>query len=157
MFGYMQAMQGFSIEAIAAGIQKFLRGECDGVNPRYCPHPPELAQIVRTAVVPSRIPAERQVPKFEPPPLPNARLRMRLKFPMWRAAVGSKERMDELAVANAEGFAAMVALAAKWGVPVPDEFNDIPEEELERQWHQARRIVLAEIERNPPPYLRHKK
>lgn len=47
IFGYMQALQGFSIDAIAYGIQRFLRGECEGVNPKYCPHPPELASIIR--------------------------------------------------------------------------------------------------------------
>lgn len=53
IFGYMQALQGFPIEAIAYGIRKFLRGECEGVNPKYCPHPPELATIVR-GVIPER-------------------------------------------------------------------------------------------------------
>lgn len=47
IFGYMQALQGFPISAIAYGIQRFLRGECDGVKPKYCPLPPELAGIVR--------------------------------------------------------------------------------------------------------------
>jgi hypothetical protein len=47
VFGYMHALQGFPVEAIAYGIQRFLRGECEGINPRFCPHPPELANIVR--------------------------------------------------------------------------------------------------------------
>ena len=45
--GYLQALQGFPIEAIAYGIRKFLRGECEGVSAKFCPHPPELASIVR--------------------------------------------------------------------------------------------------------------
>lgn len=153
---YFEALRGSTSEAIAAGVSKFLRGECEGVSPRYVPTPPELARIVRSVVV-QRKNVIRLPVRPDPPEIPGAKLRMRLKMPMWRAAAGSKERLDALAAANAEGFAAMVALAASWGVPVPDEFNDIPEEELERQWHQARRIALAEIERNPPPYLRHKK
>jgi hypothetical protein len=47
IYGYIHALQGFPVEAIAHGIRKFLRGECEDVNPKYCPHPPELAAIVR--------------------------------------------------------------------------------------------------------------
>lgn len=50
IYGYMTALQGFPVEAIAYGIRKFLRGECEDVNPRYCPHPPELAAIVRATI-----------------------------------------------------------------------------------------------------------
>lgn len=48
--GYGTALQGFSSDAITAGIRKFLRGECEGVSTKFCPHPPELATIVRGAV-----------------------------------------------------------------------------------------------------------
>lgn len=48
--GYLHALQGFPIEAIAYGIRKFLRGECEGVSAKFCPHPPELAAIVRGEV-----------------------------------------------------------------------------------------------------------
>lgn len=47
VIGYLNALQGFPVEAIAYGIRRFLRGECEGVNPRFCPHPPELAGIIR--------------------------------------------------------------------------------------------------------------
>jgi hypothetical protein len=50
IYGYMSALQGFPVEAIAHGIRKFLRGECEDVNPKYCPHPPELAAIVRGTI-----------------------------------------------------------------------------------------------------------
>lgn len=156
LFGYMQAMQGFSIEAIAAGIRRFLRGECEGVNPKYCPHPPELATIVRTTVIPSRIPPERRIPPFRQP-LPGEQARMRLKMPMFNAAFGNGPRMDALAKANADGFGAMVTLATKWGVAVPQELFDVPDEEAERQWRFARNAALSEIERNPPPYMRSRK
>lgn len=55
IFGYMQALQGFPIAAIARGIQRFLAGECDGVSMKYCPQPPELAGIIRETL--------RQAPK----------------------------------------------------------------------------------------------
>jgi hypothetical protein len=153
LFGYMQAMQGFTIEAIAAGVRKFIRGECSDVNPKYVPHPPELARIVRTAVVPQRIPAERRIAPYREP-LPGERDRMRLKMPMWQAAYGNAARLDALARANAEGFEAMVVLAASWGVPVPQELLDMPGEEAARQWRQARNRAWDEIDRNPPPFLR---
>ncbi len=50
IYGYMQALQGFPVEAIVYGIRKFLRGECEDVNPKFCPHPPELAAIVRSTM-----------------------------------------------------------------------------------------------------------
>lgn len=58
IFGYMQALQGFPVEAIAHGIRRFLRGECSGVNPKFCPHPPELATIIRDTI--------GDKPKFRP-------------------------------------------------------------------------------------------
>lgn len=51
--GYVNALDGYPIEAIAYGIRKFLRGECEGISQKFCPHPPELAAIVRS-VVPQR-------------------------------------------------------------------------------------------------------
>lgn len=53
IFGYINALQGFPIEAIAEGIRKYLRGECEDVSLKFCPHPPELAAIVR-GVIPNR-------------------------------------------------------------------------------------------------------
>jgi hypothetical protein len=156
MFGYMQALQGFTIEAIAAGILKFLRGECEGVNPKYCPHPPELAQIVRTAVVPNRIPQERRI-VHHTQLLPGEKARLRLKVPLWQAAENNPDRLNELARANAAGFGAMVVLASKWRVPVPQELLDMPEDQAEREWHRARNNALAAIEADPPPYMRNKR
>lgn len=45
--GYMTALSGFTLDEVEAGIAKFLRGEIDGISQKYCPHPPELAAIVR--------------------------------------------------------------------------------------------------------------
>jgi len=47
VLAYIGALQGFPIDAISAGIRKFLRGECEDVSKKFCPHPPELASIVR--------------------------------------------------------------------------------------------------------------
>lgn len=57
VFGYVSALQGFPVEAIAHGIRKFLRGEAEGVSPKFCPHPPELAAIVR-----SELPRQKTMP-----------------------------------------------------------------------------------------------
>lgn len=51
--GYIGALQGFPIEAIAHGIRRFLRGEFEDLSKKFCPHPPELADIVRRTL-PSR-------------------------------------------------------------------------------------------------------
>lgn len=50
LMGYGNALSGFTAEAIGAGIRRFLRGEVEGVSMKFCPHPPELAAIVRTTV-----------------------------------------------------------------------------------------------------------
>lgn len=50
VLGYVGALQGFTIEAIADGIRRFLRGDVEGVSPKFCPHPPELARIVREGI-----------------------------------------------------------------------------------------------------------
>lgn len=151
---YVEALQGMSIEGIQAGIRKFIRGECEDVSPRFVPTPPELARIVRTAVVPSRVPEERRIAPFRHSDS-GERARMRLKMPMYDFAT-KHGRIDELAAANRAGMTAMIALAMSWGVPVPAELFDVPEQAAERQWHTARNRAWAEIEHNPPPFMRGK-
>lgn len=148
---YIEAINGTSLGSLQAGIRKFLRGECQDVNPRYVPTPPELARIVRTAVVPERVPEERRIAPFRPAS-DGERARMKLKMPMWSYAF-ERGLIDRLDRANREGFGAMVALATDWGVKIPDELLAIPEGEAERQWNLARNRAWAEIERNPPPFL----
>lgn len=150
---YVEALRGCTADAVNAGIRKFLRGECESVSPRFVPTPPELAKIVRGVVIPMRIPVERRIEQHREM-VPGERARMRLKMPMWQAAFGNNARMDALAVANKEGLSAMVMLANSWGVPIPDELNDVPFEEAERRWEQARRNAWIEIERRPPPFKR---
>jgi hypothetical protein len=152
IFGYMTALNGFTIEAIEYGIRKFLRGECEGVNPKYCPHPPELAAIIRTAVVPNRV-LRLPTPVHPDAPTQGERERMRLKMPMYRHAYACG-LMDELDAANKAGFGAMVVLATRWGIEVPEELLSVPEAQAERQWREARNRAWGAIERNPPPFMR---
>lgn len=150
---YIEALRGLSVEAVSEGIRKFLRGECEGVSPRFVPTPPELAKIVRTTVVQARIPAARQI-SSRPAQTPAERGRMKLKMSLWSAAFGSS-RIDDVARANREGFDAMLALAQAWGVPIHDDTwaaHAAPDAEAE--WHAARRRAWTEINRNPPPFLR---
>jgi hypothetical protein len=148
---YIEALRGCSVEAVQEGVRKFLRGDCADVNPRYVPTPPELARIVRSAIVPDRIPASRQI--AAKPISDGERERMRIKMPMWNYAFANG-RMDELAHANREGFGAMIILATKWGVPIPDGLLNMSEAVAEQQWREARNRAWREIERNPPPFLR---
>jgi hypothetical protein len=48
--GYYTALQGFTIESIGQGIRDFLRGNCPDVSMKFCPHPPELASIIRKTI-----------------------------------------------------------------------------------------------------------
>lgn len=153
MYGYMQALNGFTLEAVAAGITKFLRGECEGVNPKFCPHPPELAQIVRTVVVPNRAATPQYTaPRVTAQPIEGERDRMRLKMPMWRHAFECGQ-MEQLDAANLAGFGAMVVLATKWGVSVPAELLE-NEARTEREWRLAGNRARAAVEANPPPFMR---
>lgn len=148
---YIEALRGSTLEAIQAGVRKFLRGECQDVSPRYLPTPPELARIVRTAVVQTRIPEERRIAPFRHPDS-AANARMRLKVPMWPYAF-ERGLTDRLVRANREGFAAMVALAIEWSISIPEELCAIPDAEAERQWEVVRNRAWAEIERSSPPFL----
>jgi hypothetical protein len=74
---------------------------------------------------------------------------------MWQYAFANN-RMDELSAANEAGFSAMVVLANKWGVEVPAELL-VDVERTEREWHAARNMALAEMDRNPPPFLRNQR
>lgn len=149
---YVEALQGVSLEALRAGIGKFLRGECESVSPKFVPTPPELSRIVRSAAMPTRIPSERRLPA--PVSVSDGeRARMRLKMPMFQYAF-SHGKIDELAQANIAGMEAMILLASEWGVPIPDELADIPSDQAERDWQTARRRAWASIEGNPPKFMR---
>lgn len=152
LFGYVAALQGFTADAISAGILKFLRGECDGVNPRFCPHPPELAQIIRTAVIPQRLPRRQQPERIGAREIAGERERMRLKMPMWRHA-WANGLIGALDVANREGLGSMVVLAQRWGIPVPEELlADF--DRAERDWRLVGDRARAAMEANPPPFMR---
>lgn len=74
---------------------------------------------------------------------------MRLKFPLFQVAQ-AKGELAKLAKANAEGVEAMIILAGEWGVPVPEELYGSNDDE----WLSARNRSWAEIERNPPKFMR---
>src|SRR5690606_24604726 len=84
IMAYVEALRGVALDAIKAGISKFLRGECENVNHRFVPTPPELARIVRTAVIPARVPAARWIEPIRRDV--GERARMRLKVPMFQYA-----------------------------------------------------------------------
>lgn len=144
---YIEALRGMTVEGITEGIRKFLRGDCEGVSPRFVPTPPELARIIRTAVVPHRVPQERRISPYRPASH-GERARMRLKVPMLAHAFGSPAMIDELVTANADGLDAMILLANKWDVKVPDDLMDQTDDE----WRRARSSAISEIEQNPPPF-----
>lgn len=147
---YLDAVRGFTVEAIEAGIRKFNQGECPDVSDKYVPTAPQLAKIIRSTVVPHRIVPERRIPERVPDA--GERARMRLKMPMWCYAFGSQHLMSQLDRANREGFTAMAALAQQWGIEVPEELYDNPQ--ADREWIVARNRCEADLDRNPPPYLR---
>lgn len=149
---YVESLRGVSLDGIKAGISKFLRGECESVNPKFVPTPPELARIVRTTVIPLRVPESRRITPSRSSS-DGEKARMRLKFPMFKHAFPSKSMMDEMAKANAAGLDAMIVLADKWGIAIPDDLNG----QTNDDWFRARNQAWADIHRNPPPFMRGKR
>lgn len=149
VMAYVEALRGATLGSIKAGVSKFLRGECEGASPRYVPTPPELARIVRTAIVPGLVPEQRRIAPFRYSS-EGERARMRLKMPMFRHAFGSQYLMDQLATANAAGVDAMIILANDWGIAIPEELHG----QTNEMWQRARNQALSDIYRDPPPYMR---
>lgn len=145
---YDEALTGLDDGAICATAAKFVRGEVPGQNKTFAPSVAEFRDEVRRTPIPGRqyLPrreTDRQVGAGE-------QARMRLKVPMFNYAFPNETLMAELAQANAAGMDAMVLLATKWGIPIPDQLND----QTNADWQRARNQALADIERNPPPCQR---
>lgn len=153
MMAYVGSLAGITRDAIAAGIAKFLRGDVEGVSVKFVPTPPELARIVRSAVVQNRIPPSHQI-SAKPPMMSDERARMKLKMALFKAGQGSQGRTQELQKALVS-FEDAIALAQEWGVTVPEdvweEFNSAGSDD---RWRKAKARALREMERNPPPFMR---
>lgn len=153
-----RATADVSNEAISEAAQRFTSGIVTGQHKTFAPSVAEFCIEARrmAELIPLRGRVSLPAPtRYQPQPVPNERARMRLKMPMYTFAT-AMGRMDELAVANKAGMNAMIALAMSWGIDTPPELLDIPDAEAESQWRTARNRAWAEIERNPPPFMRGK-
>lgn len=156
MLTYDEDTTGIPDQAIIETAQRFRTGVVKGQNTTY---PPSIADFCIEAkrmaeLIPFRGRQSLPAPtRYQPQPTPNERARMRLKMPMWQFA-NTMGRMDELAAANRAGMNAMIVLAQAWGIEIPPALLDIPDGEAEHQWRTARNRAWAEIERNPPTFLR---
>jgi hypothetical protein len=152
---YEAVLQDVTSQAIIEAAQRFTAGDVPEQSRTFAPSVAEFVQQARRQEEhisirdTPRLPAPRgYVPAAD---IPGAQHRMRLKMPMWRYAY-AHGRMDELAAANEAGFGAMVVLASKWGIKVPQELLD--DQQVEDRWRHAHNRAIAEIERNPPPCMR---
>lgn len=146
VIAYCEALRGATVEAVRAGISKFLRGDCEGVSSKFVPTPPELARIVRTVAIPQRVPQIGHRRESGAEMDDRAKARMRLKMPMLNFAWGNDVLMAELEEANRKGLDDMVMLATRWGIAVPDELNT----QTNSEWQTARARAWNEIDRKPP-------
>lgn len=152
-------LNGLSDGAIISAAERFASGDVPNQSKTFAPAVPEFVAEVRNQ---AEVIAIRQRPRLSEPrgyvpgnqELPGANARMRLKMPMYAAAFGNGPRMDDLARANREGFGAMVVLATNCGVAIPQELLD--RTDAEDEWRRAHNRAWAEIERNPPPFMREK-
>lgn len=156
---YDEALTGLNDDAICAAARKFTSGQISGHNQTFSPSVAEFCAEVRRTPVPGAKAISgphSQTRGFEDRQQDaGERMRMRLKMPLYNAAMNTG-RIEELVAALDQGFAATAALAINWGVPVPEEFSRIPDEQIEREWQTARQRARMEIERNPPPFRRHR-
>lgn len=156
---YDEDLQGISDQAICETAQRFRRNEIPDQNKTFAPSIAEFVDASRKQVEHISI---RDRPRLPEPrgyvpgnqELPGANERMRLKMPMY-AYAERRGLMNELAQANKAGFGAMVVLATNWGIAIPQELLDRPE--AEDEWRRAHNRAWAEIDRNPPPFLRKQK
>jgi hypothetical protein len=147
---YEKGLGGVPDRAISETAIRFIRNEIPHQSPTFAPSVAEFVQAAR------RVPIERVMlpkPERQREIDPGERARMRLKMPMYNHATRCG-LMAGLDAANKAGFSAMISLAHKWGVPIPEELLSMPGDDAERQWADARRRAWVEIERNPPPFLR---
>lgn len=152
---YEEDLQGISDQAICETAQRYRRNEIPEQNKTFAPSIAEFVDAARKQIEfiaireRPRLPDRRgYVPGNQE--LPGARERMRLKMPLYQYA-NELHLMDELDAANREGFGAMVNLATKWGIEIPQELLDRPD--AEDEWYRARNRSWSEIERNPPPFM----
>lgn len=146
VMAYCEALRGATVEAVRAGISKFLRGDCEGVSSKFVPTPPELARIVRTVAIPQRVPQIGHRRESGANMDDRAKARMRLKMPMLNLAWGNEALMAELDRANKGGLDDMVMLAMKWGIAIPEGLHS----QTNAEWQTARSRAWNEIDRKPP-------
>jgi hypothetical protein len=147
---FEKGLGGVPDRAISETAMGFIRNEIPHQSATFAPSVAEFVQAAR------RVPIERvSLPKPERELSVDdaAKARLRLKMPMYRHAAECN-LMPQLDAANRAGFSAMIALADRWGVPIPEELLALPGDVAERQWEEARRMAWIEVERNPPPFLR---
>lgn len=135
--GYLIALQGRPGWAIEEAVKRFLRGEVDGASKKYCPRPPELAEIVAEVISPMVERKEAEAKKesearrlreqiAERTQFDDAhREKMRFMFSVLQAGLSLKQ-VDRVAAATARGIGTkagieeMMALGQEWGVSIPE-------------------------------------
>lgn len=136
--GYLVALQGRPAWAIEKAVTMFLRGEVDGASKKFCPRPPELAEVVGQVLSPvldereakAKREAEEtrrreQIASRETEFSDEHRAKMQFMFAVLRTGLALKQ-VDRVAEATAykistkRGIEEMVALGQEWGIPVPE-------------------------------------
>lgn len=145
-------------EAIIEAAHRFRNGKVPGQSDKFAPSQPEFATEVERQ---EQFIALRQRPRLPEPrgfvpaqEIPGSHERMRLKMPLYSYAQRNG-LMADLDRANREGFGAMVTFATKWGTAIPQELLERPD--AEDEWRRAHNRIWAELERNPPPFMRTKR
>jgi hypothetical protein len=121
---YDEDTTGIRDDAIIEAAQRFRRGDVSGQNRTFAPSIAEFCSEARriAEMIPYRDRPALPAPRRQTAPDDReARVRMKLKIPLWQHCLVVPFGADILAEANARGLDELIALAQEWNTPIPDE------------------------------------
>lgn len=123
---YDEDTTGISDQAICEAAGRFRRGLVVGQSKTFAPSIAEFITEARRIddLIPyrNRVALPAPEPQRASPTTREDRIRMRFKLDVLSAAM-AVGRPHEVERANDQGLDQLIALAAEWGVPVPDELR----------------------------------
>lgn len=125
MATYEAALKDVASQAVIEAAQRFICGDVKDQSRTFAPSVAEFVQEARriAELIPYRNRQSLPAPAARAGAQDDraARIRMRLKIPLWQRCLSVPDGADRLAAANAAGLEELIALAQEWDVPVPDE------------------------------------
>ncbi len=136
--GYLIALQNRPLWAIEEAVKRFLRGEVAGASKKFCPRPPELAEIVADVLSPIVMAREadakqeaeqrrkqEQVAQRTVEFSDEHRAKMKFMFAVLAKGLALQEadrvaRASAFGIGTKRGIEEMMALGQEWSIPIPE-------------------------------------